>query len=139
MCPTASTPFISAVSLQPMQCTPNVDGACPGNFFCWFSTRTATINTYYCCRSPDTANVGFCPPELVPVSGDDGVQYRYCSPSAALNDTSRGCGTNRHCQYSSNLERYICCGHRSEARLPSISPFLKDLFAKLGFFNIKVK
>jgi hypothetical protein len=43
LCPASSTPFISALSLQPMQCTPNVDGACPGNFFCWFSTTTTAV------------------------------------------------------------------------------------------------
>lgn len=58
LCPASSTPFISALSLQPMQCTPNVDGACPGNFFCWFSTTTTAVNAFYCCRSPDTVDTG---------------------------------------------------------------------------------
>ncbi|KAK6030499.1 Kunitz/Bovine pancreatic trypsin inhibitor domain protein [Ostertagia ostertagi] len=58
LCPTSSTPFISALSLQPMQCTPNVDGACPGNFFCWFSTTATSVNAFYCCRSPDSVDTG---------------------------------------------------------------------------------
>jgi hypothetical protein len=58
LCPASSTPFISALSLQPMQCTPNVDGACPGNFFCWFSTTTTAVNAFYCCRSPDSVDTG---------------------------------------------------------------------------------
>lgn len=60
-----------------------------------------------------------CPPQLVPVPGDNGSQYRYCSPSAPINDGVQGCGTNRHCQFSTNLERYICCGLESDVRLPS--------------------
>lgn len=58
LCPASSTPFISALSLQPMQCTPNVDGSCPGNFFCWFSTTTSSVNAFYCCRSPDSVDTG---------------------------------------------------------------------------------
>lgn len=60
-----------------------------------------------------------CPPQLVPVPGEGGSQYRYCSPSAPINDVVQGCGTNRHCQYSTTLERYICCGLESDVRLPS--------------------
>lgn len=58
LCPAQSTPFISALSLQPMQCTPNVDGACPGNFFCWFSTTATSVNAFYCCRSPESIDTG---------------------------------------------------------------------------------
>lgn len=29
---------------------------------------------------------------------------------------------NRHCQYSTTLERYICCGLESDVRLPNICP-----------------
>ncbi|VDM80046.1 unnamed protein product [Strongylus vulgaris] len=131
LCPTSSTPFISALSLQPMQCTPNVDGACPGNFFCWFSTTATSVNAFYCCRSPDSVDTGcelqrqtplvyqrnllVCPPQLVPVPGDGGAQYKYCSPSAPLNDAIQGCGANRHCQY-------ICCGLESDVRLPNVCP-----------------
>ncbi|CAJ0593741.1 unnamed protein product [Cylicocyclus nassatus] len=122
LCPTSSTPFISALSLQPMQCTPNVDGACPGNFFCWFSTTATSVNAFYCCRSPDSVDTGFCPPQLVPVPGEGGAQYKYCSPSAPLNDAIQGCGANRHCQFSTNLERYICCGLESDVRLPNVCP-----------------
>ncbi|KAK0424287.1 hypothetical protein QR680_008593 [Steinernema hermaphroditum] len=122
LCPANSTPFISALSLQPMQCTPNVDGACPGNFFCWFSTTSSAVNAFYCCRSPDSVDTGYCPPQLVPVPGEGGAQYRYCSPSAPINDAIQGCGANRHCQFSTNLERYICCGLESDVRLPNVCP-----------------
>ncbi|KIH44516.1 hypothetical protein ANCDUO_25458 [Ancylostoma duodenale] len=105
-----------------MQCTPNVDGACPGNFFCWFSTTATSVNAFYCCRSPDSVDTGYCPPQLVPVPGDGGAQYKYCSPSAPLNDAIQGCGANRHCQFSTNLERYICCGLESDVRLPNVCP-----------------
>lgn len=44
LCPTQSTPFISALSLQPMQCTPNVDGACPGQLP--YSTYSIPIIPY---------------------------------------------------------------------------------------------
>uniref|UniRef100_A0A183BM22 Kunitz/Bovine pancreatic trypsin inhibitor domain protein n=1 Tax=Globodera pallida TaxID=36090 RepID=A0A183BM22_GLOPA len=122
LCPASSAPFISALSLQPMQCTPNVDGSCPGNFFCWFSTTTTSVNAFYCCRSPDSIETGYCPPQLVPVPGEGAAQYRYCSPSAPINDGIQGCGINRHCQYSTTLERYICCGLESDVRLPNVCP-----------------
>jgi hypothetical protein len=32
----------------------DVDGSCPGNFFCWFSMMTNFVNAFYCCRSPDS-------------------------------------------------------------------------------------
>ncbi|KAK6012060.1 hypothetical protein OSTOST_22798 [Ostertagia ostertagi] len=106
-----------------MQCTPNVDGACPGNFFCWFSTTATSVNAFYCCRSPDSVDTDVnCPPQLVPVPGEGGAQYKYCSPSAPLNDAIQGCGANRHCQFSTNLERYICCGLESDVRLPNVCP-----------------
>lgn len=63
-----------------------------------------------------------CPPQLIPVPGDGGQQYKYCSPSAPVDDVIQGCGPNRHCQYSTNLERYICCGLESDVRLPNICP-----------------
>ena len=79
-----------------------------------------------------------CPPQLVPVPGESGAQYKYCSPSAPLNDQIQGCGANRHCQFSTNLERsaefskhfsendhifrYICCGLESDVRLPNVCP-----------------
>lgn len=53
-----------------------------------------------------TSPVPDCPPQLVPVPGEGGAQYKYCSPSAPLNDAIQGCGANRHCQFSTNLERY---------------------------------
>uniref|UniRef100_A0AC35UA04 Kunitz/Bovine pancreatic trypsin inhibitor domain protein n=1 Tax=Rhabditophanes sp. KR3021 TaxID=114890 RepID=A0AC35UA04_9BILA len=128
LCPSGSTPFISALTLQPMQCTPNVDGACPGSFFCWWGgsanamATTSAVNAFYCCKSPDTVDTGYCPPQLVPVPGEGGAQYKYCSPSAPLTDAIQGCGSNRHCQYSSNLERYICCGLEADVRLENICP-----------------
>ncbi|EGT41183.1 hypothetical protein CAEBREN_04284 [Caenorhabditis brenneri] len=63
-----------------------------------------------------------CPPQLAPVPGENGAQYKYCSPSAPLNDAIQGCGANRHCQFSTNLERYICCGLESDVRLLNVCP-----------------
>lgn len=60
-----------------------------------------------------------CPPQLVPISGEGGAQYRYCSPSAPVSDAVQACGTNRHCQFSTTLDRYICCGLETDIRLPS--------------------
>lgn len=121
-----------------MQCTPNVDGSCPGHFFCWFSTTSTSVNAFYCCKSSDNVDTGckrisfkfvikyyilVCPPQLVPISSENGSQYRYCSPSAPINDAVQGCGKNRHCQFSANLKRYICCGLENEVRLPSMSSY----------------
>uniref|UniRef100_A0A1I7XP65 BPTI/Kunitz inhibitor domain-containing protein n=1 Tax=Heterorhabditis bacteriophora TaxID=37862 RepID=A0A1I7XP65_HETBA len=128
LCPASSTPFISALSLQPMQCTPNVDGACPGNFFCWFSTTTTSVNAFYCCRSPDSVDTG-CESSTFAVASNQTFDFLMYVPHNLLilsqlnllgiiahvirkyarTGTHQSCPDNSACLYTGNDNGFICC------------------------------
>jgi hypothetical protein len=120
LCPSSSLPFISALTLQPQQCTANVIGTCPGNYFCWYSNNPSTTNAYFCCQENRNVDSGLCPPQLRPIRGTGAGLYRACSPQAVPNSAD-ACDINSQCQFAERLSQYICCGSDSTLK-PNVCP-----------------
>lgn len=72
-CPAGQSPYFDAWTNAELQCQPNIQGSCPGGYFCYYST---TSLAYYCCGTAASMSLLFVLVQFLAISL---LYWLYCS------------------------------------------------------------